>query len=105
MRKIFNNCNPLPPAFRPPKRAIFSRAGYNCVNMESDLDLIRLLLARLEKISADSVWAHRASGIRGSLLRLAERIERGRRVPAAELKRVMDLGFHALAKAAEEKMK
>jgi len=73
--------------------------------MEDAPDLIRLLLARLEKISADSVWAHRASGIRGSLLRALEKIERGRRVPKSEMKRLMDMGFHALQKAAEEKIK
>jgi hypothetical protein len=34
-----------------------------------------MLVARLERLSADSTWAHRASGLRGSLLRHLERIE------------------------------
>ncbi|HKZ43529.1 MAG TPA: hypothetical protein VJZ78_00665 [Anaerolineales bacterium] len=29
-----------------------------------------LLVSRLERISQDSIWAHRCSGIRGSLLNL-----------------------------------
>ena len=32
----------------------------------------KLLAARLERLSADSSWAHRASGLRGSLLREIE---------------------------------
>jgi len=31
--------------------------------------LARLLVRRLERLSADSAWAHRASGVRGALLR------------------------------------
>ena len=32
----------------------------------------KLLVSRLERISADSVWAHQVSGIRGSLLKILE---------------------------------
>ena len=39
------------------------------------------LVARLERISADSIWAHRSSGYRGSLLRWIERYERSRQDP------------------------
>ena len=31
-----------------------------------------MLSDRLERISADSVWAHRASGIRGALLQILD---------------------------------
>jgi hypothetical protein len=30
----------------------------------------RILLNRLERLSADSSWAHRASGLRGSIIRI-----------------------------------
>jgi hypothetical protein len=30
----------------------------------------RILLSRLERLSADSSWAHRASGLRGSIIRI-----------------------------------
>jgi acyl-coenzyme A thioesterase PaaI-like protein len=33
------------------------------------IELARRLASRLERLSADSIWAHRASGVRGSLLR------------------------------------
>jgi hypothetical protein len=35
----------------------------------------KTLVARLERLSADSFWAHRASGIRGSLLRCLDAVE------------------------------
>jgi len=41
--------------------------------MSDDLtDLASLLVYRLERLSADSYWAHQASGLRGALLRLLE---------------------------------
>jgi len=67
------------------------------------LELIRLLVARLERISADSFWAHRASGVKGSLLRLLEKSEKGYPIRGVELRRMMDLGFLILEKAAKEK--
>jgi hypothetical protein len=77
----------------------------NDSQMDASLDLLRLLLSRLEKISADSTWAHRASGVRGSLIRLLEKIENGESVSESDLKRLMELGFYVLQKAAEEKLK
>ena len=70
---------------------------------EEPLELPRLLLARLERISADSYWAHRASGVRGSLLRLLERAENGKPVQRSEMKRMTGLGFDILEKAAIER--
>jgi hypothetical protein len=70
---------------------------------KTSLRLIHILLARLERISADSYWAHRASGVRGSLLKVAEKLEGHRPVSASEMKRTLDLGFFILEKAAKEK--
>jgi len=67
------------------------------------LDLTRLLLARLERISADSVWAHRASGVRGSLLRMMDKVEKGRPVQRSKLMRLTELGFYILEESAKEK--
>jgi len=39
---------------------------------EKLVEQAEILVSRLERISADSVWAHRSSGLRGSLLRLLE---------------------------------
>jgi hypothetical protein len=70
---------------------------------ENTLSLIHLLIARLERISADSFWAHRASGVKGSLLRMMEKSEMGRPPRQTDLKRTMDLGFFILEKAARER--
>ena len=67
------------------------------------LELIRLLLARLERISVDSYWAHRASGIRGSLLRALETLETGRSFQKSRLEALIAKGFDILEKAAIEK--
>ncbi len=73
------------------------------------LELARLLARRLERLSADSLWARRASGARGELLKLLE--EEGEGLPAepgarrayfARLQASMDWGFSLLARAARE---
>jgi len=65
--------------------------------------LLRLLIQRLERVSVDSHWAHRAGGIRGSLLDTLEKLEAGEPVSAEGLQQLMDYGFRILQKAAEEK--
>ena len=61
------------------------------------IQLIKLLLMRLERVSVDSYWAHRASGVRGGLLRALEKIEAGQsidefRVEAIDGSRISNLG-------------
>jgi hypothetical protein len=67
------------------------------------LSLLRLLLARLERISADSYWAHRASGVRGSLIKLAEQIDTGASISPKELSERMEMGFIIMEQAALKK--
>jgi hypothetical protein len=69
---------------------------------EPDDKLIRLLLPRLERISVDSYWAHRASGVRGALTRLLEEMEAGRPVDPRSLQASLLLGFEILREAAGE---
>ncbi len=40
--------------------------------------LLETLVSRLERVPVDSYWAHRASGVRGSLLSALDAEERGR---------------------------
>lgn len=65
-----------------------------------ELALAQLLTERLEKLRPDSLWARRASGIRGALLRALtlppENIGR------AYLLQLTRLGFAMLARAASE---
>jgi len=70
---------------------------------ENPFALIPLLLARLERISADSVWAHRASGIRGSLFKVLEKLENGENVSNQALVDLYQIGFYILEQAARIK--
>lgn len=68
-------------------------------NMQPNHELIALLIARLERLSADSYWAHQASGVRGSLLRWVE----GGDDSHCLLEGLIEWGFEVLEKAAREK--
>lgn len=71
---------------------------------EDPLRLLHLLLARLERISADSVMAHHASGMRGSLLKLGEQIENGEPYDEQKMQGLMTRAFRVLERAAKEKL-
>jgi hypothetical protein len=66
-------------------------------------ELIHLLLARLERISVDSYWAHRASGVRGALIRSMEAYEAQENPDIQTLECLSKLGFQILERAAREK--
>jgi hypothetical protein len=68
-----------------------------------DSRLIHMLLARLERISADSFWAHRASGARGSLIKLMEQMEADAFIPPKEASELVEMGFIILEQAALKK--
>lgn len=62
---------------------------------------INLLLDRLERLSVDSVWAHRASGLRGSLIKALEKFDKTDPIlTGAQLENLIDLGFQVLTDAA-----
>ena len=62
-------------------------------------DLVKMLIARLERMSADSYWARQASGVRGSLLKLDENGE----LETEQGLKLIEQGFDFLVKAAREK--
>ena len=62
-----------------------------------------MLIERLEHIPADSIWAHRASGVRGSLLKIIESLENGEMIDPQQYEKLYDLGFRILEAAAKEK--
>lgn len=68
-----------------------------------EIKLIKLLLERLERVSVDSYWAHRASGIRGGLLNQLEELEKGTPAGPADLSELISSAFEILTKAAREK--
>ena len=73
--------------------------------MDRSVALTQLLLARLERISVDSRWAHQASGVRGALLRALEKPIEGGATQESHLNGLLDLGFNILQRAAEEKIR
>ncbi|MFZ5857948.1 MAG: hypothetical protein ACOYZ6_14050 [Chloroflexota bacterium] len=73
-------------------------------SLQQDIFIIPTLLARLERISADSHCAHLASGIRGALLRAQEKIEAGRPLDERRLHCLVEQGFTILEDAAREKI-
>jgi len=62
-----------------------------------------MLTERLERISADSVWAHRASGVRGSLLRLLDEGEKGHQPDPKTVSLVVTTALYILTQAARQK--
>jgi hypothetical protein len=75
-------------------------------NWNNEIETAKMIAARLERLSADSVWAHRASGLRGSLLRQILIIEKLENEPEekviAHLSQSIDQGYFILAQAAKE---
>ncbi len=73
----------------------------------------RLLIPRLERLTPDSGWARRASGCRGSLLRLTENLEAHTASGSppgpdeardlAALEQALSQGFAILREAARER--
>lgn len=68
----------------------------------------RMVVQRLERLSADSRWAHIASGYRGSLIKTVDHldtlpdVERAGEEDIRLLDFLIDKGFDLLAKAAHE---
>ena len=65
--------------------------------------LIRMLLERLERVSVDSYWAYRASGIRGGLIRNLEDLEKGTPAGQPDTAELISSAFTILTRAAREK--
>jgi len=84
--------------------------------MQTTQDLLeeaRLLIYRLERISADSIWARRSSGHRGALLKWVEAMENQATRPedvsdSRDLRGLAELiqaGYVFLEKAARERLR
>src|SRR5512141_557124 len=78
-------------------------AGCGSMEFHDELNLLQTLLSRLERVSVDSYWAHRASGVRGSLLRAAEALEAGKPVSPMTMQSAIEQGFRILERAAQER--
>lgn len=78
---------------------------YNTHVTSEQLDqtaLLRLLISRLERLSADSHWARRANGLRGNIVKMLEEADSGQEVAAARLDLLTEAAFDILRRAAQE---
>ncbi len=78
-------------------------------NMADQLELAAALVSRLERLSADSIWAHRASGVRGALLKSIDNLQTSQPEDSDELRTEIQrlaqsttYGYWVLEKAARE---
>jgi hypothetical protein len=62
----------------------------------------KILVERLARLSADSIWARRASGLRASIDKSVAQIECGQAVDIDHFDHLISLGFEMFEKAAEE---
>ena len=69
---------------------------------ETDVKLLRLLAKRLERLNVDSLWARRASGTRGNIIKILAEIDAGEEVEDKRLRLLIDRAFEILKYAAEE---
>lgn len=71
------------------------------------IEIAFLVISRLERLSADSIWSHRASGVRGAMLKSIDLLQTDNSQEdsykeLARLKLSIDYGFYMLEKAARE---
>jgi hypothetical protein len=72
------------------------------VMSDARLELLRLLTRRLERLSVDSIWARRASGLRGSLIKALSAADEGMPPSSEHLDLLIEKSFEILSKAARE---
>ena len=67
-----------------------------------DIELLRLLAERLERLSVDSLWARRDSGLRGNIIKVLEEFDSGQEIEAERLHPLIERAFEVLRHAAQE---
>ncbi len=72
------------------------------VDLTPRITLLRMLTTRLERLSVDSIWARRASGLRGSLVKALELADAGTPTSAEHLDMLIERSFEILSKSARE---
>ena len=70
--------------------------------LDARVELLRMLANRLERLSVDSIWARRASGLRGSLIKALETIDTNQPFPTELLDMLIERSFQILRNAARE---
>jgi hypothetical protein len=71
-------------------------------SLVDQIQLLRLLVYRLERLSADSHWARRASGLRGNIVKVLEEADSGQEVSTTRLELLTESAFDILRRAAQD---
>lgn len=69
---------------------------------DPQIELLRILTSRLEHLSVDSIWARRASGLRGSLVKAIEAADAGIATTPEHIDMLIERSFEILRNAARE---
>lgn len=67
-----------------------------------DIELLRMLVKRLERLSVDSIWARRASGLRGNIVKVLAEYDSGQEIASERLSVLIQHTFDILRRAAQE---
>ena len=67
-----------------------------------EIEMLRLLADRLERLSVDSLWARRASGLRGNMIKVLEEFDSGQDIKPERLSLLIERAFEVLRHAAQE---
>ncbi len=68
----------------------------------SDIEFLQLLAKRLERLNVDSLWARRASGTRGNIIKILAEIDAGQAVDKSRLTPLIESALNILTRAARE---
>jgi hypothetical protein len=71
-------------------------------SLADQIQLLRLLVSRLERLSADSHWARRASGLRGNIVKVLEEADSGQEVSTTRLELLTESAFDILRRATQD---
>jgi hypothetical protein len=72
------------------------------IHLKDQVQLLRLLVSRLERLSADSHWARRASGLRGNIVKVLEEADSGQKVSSKRVEFLTEAAFNILRRAAQD---
>ena len=69
---------------------------------KAEIELLRLLANRLERLNVDSLWARRSSGTRGNIIKVLAEIDAGKEVDKNRIPPLIERAFKVLEHAAHE---
>lgn len=67
----------------------------------NQIKLLKMMADRLERLNVDSKWARRASGTRGSVIRVLDQIQMGKRPSRDEVDLLINRSMDILSEAAK----